>query len=297
MKVFERSRWIGTGETLKELTYSDKSPVLQLRNTFNIDKIKNPVCRISGLGFYTLYINGLKVGNDVLSPAFTVYDKRVLYVEYNLSEYIKVGKNVVCVKLGNGFYNQSTHDEWGFYKATWRDNQKLLFEIIDNNNTVLVSDENWKYSLDGPTVYSAVRIGEYYDARKIDNWLDVGFNDDKWRNAKIVNMPDVIIEKTEMPLTKECESFYPVSIKSVKDCYLIDFGKNISGYIEFSLYGKRGNQLIIRYGEKLKDGMFTQKENACFVYDTEFFSTDKYIFGGKGKETWKPAFVYHGYKI
>ena len=64
-------RWIGLSEG-KRIPIQN-SPALQLRKQFTYRKKGKAECLICGLGAYVLYINGKRVGNDVLSPAFTAY--------------------------------------------------------------------------------------------------------------------------------------------------------------------------------------------------------------------------------
>ena len=133
---FSSSAWIGSGEKHDAGAVDYITPALRLRQTFQIDgEITRAECRISGLGCYVLQINGKRVGDDVLSPAFTDYNRRVLYVEYDVGAYLRIGENTVAVELGNGFYNQTTEDIWGYYKASWRDEVKLLFELTVNGKT------------------------------------------------------------------------------------------------------------------------------------------------------------------
>ena len=77
-----------------------------LRKEFSADKkIKKSRVYISGLGYYELYINGDKIGNHVLDPAWTDFDQKIYYSVYDVTESVKKGKNAVGVMLGNGRYS------------------------------------------------------------------------------------------------------------------------------------------------------------------------------------------------
>ena len=117
MDLFQNAKWIGSGNPVVTRYTGQESPALQLRKEFNLEKMGKAQCFISGLGCFVLYINGQRVGDEVLSPAFTDYDKRVLYCTYDVTDLLVTGKNVVAVCLGDGFYNQTAHDTWGFYQA------------------------------------------------------------------------------------------------------------------------------------------------------------------------------------
>ena len=289
-------KWIGEGNRVVTRTTGEKSPALQLRKEFELQDFQNAECNICGLGCFVLYINGKRVGDDVLSPAFTAYDKRALYVKYDVGKYLVKGTNVAAVKLGDGFYNQTMHDTWGFYQAPWRDKAKLFFELIIDGERVLVSDGSWKCTLNGATVHNAIRTGEHYDARKEDGWKAIGYDDSSWQNACIVASPGGALEEQTLPPIRECERLSAIDVWKSEKGWVFDFGKNISGYVSIKLEAERGTTAEIRYAEKLDGKEIDQTNISCYVLDTDEFSTDKYTFKGEGIEEWKPEFVYHGFR-
>ena len=297
MKFSKNTKWIGSGAKLDRKSVNEVSPALQLRKTFELSKTGKATCLICGLGIYVLYINGKRVGDDVLSPAFTNYDKRALYTEYDVSSLLKIGKNVVAVELGDGFFNQTTHDQWGFFQATWRDYVRMIFELFVNGEQVCVSDTSWRWSLDGTTVHNAIRTGEYYDARKADNWLEEDYDDGEWNFAKVVAPIGGELVKSELPPMRECEEYSIVAKWKTKNGWMVDFGKNIAGYVSLHTQGKRGDTVRLRYQERVKDGEPDRWDIARYIHDTDAFSEDRYTFAGNGEvETWRPKFVYHGFR-
>ena len=109
MNLFSNAKWIGTGEKLDRKCQVEKSPSVRLRRSITLDSFEKAVCRILGLGLFVLHINGKRVSDEVLSPAFTNYDKRALYLEYDVSSYLRQGENVIAVEPGDGFFNQTCH--------------------------------------------------------------------------------------------------------------------------------------------------------------------------------------------
>lgn len=296
MERFENAKWIGSGARIVTRVTGEKSPALQLRREIVLDSVEQADCRISGLGCYSLYINGKRVGDDVLSPAFTDYCKRVLYVEYNVASYLRAGKNVIAVKLGDGFYNQTTRDTWGFYQAPWRDTVKLLFALRVNGKVCLVSDESWKQTLHGATVHSAIRTGEYYDACLEDGWKEQNYDDSAWNNACVVAPPGGELTLQEMPPIRECELLSAEKVWKSQKGWVFDFGKNISGYVKLKLRGEKGQTVSIRYSELCKEKELDQENIACYVQETDSFAEDRYTFRGTGLERWNPEFAYHGFR-
>lgn len=297
MNRFKNAKWIGSGLRIVGREGTDLSPALQLRREMDLQEaVDSAVCHICGLGCYVLYVNGHRVGDDVLSPAFTDYDKRVLFQSYDVAPYLKQGKNVVAVKLGDGFYNQTAHDTWGFYQAAWRDTVKLLLALEINGHQVLVSDDRWKQSLNGATIHNAIRTGEYYDARKEDGWMQPDYEDGTWWNACIVAPPAGVLCPQELPPIRECEVLPAIDMWKTENGWALDFGKNISGYVSLRMQAPAGETAVIRYAEKRSGKELDQENIACYVLDTDAFSTDKYTFRGEGTEFWKPEFVYHGFR-
>lgn len=293
----KQAKWIGSGAKLDRKSVNMVSPSLRLRKEVVLEKTGKAQCLICGLGIYVLHINGKRVGDDVLSPAFTNYDKRALYHEYDIGNYLNVGKNVIAVELGDGYYNQTTHDQWGFFQATWRDFVRLILELRVDGETVCVSDNTWRWSLDGATVHNAIRTGEYYDARKADNWTALGYDDGAWAFTRIVAPIGGMLVKSELPPMRELEEYSIVDKWKTKNGWMVDFGKNIAGYVSLHMQGKRGDTVRLRYQERVKDGEPDRWDIARYIHDTDAFSEDRYTFCGSGEiEEWKPQFVYHGFR-
>jgi alpha-L-rhamnosidase len=89
-------------------------PAPYFRTTFSTGKkVKSARAYIAVAGLYELYINGEKIGNHRLDPMYTRFDRRTLYVTYDVTAQIAAGKNAIGVLLGNGWYNHQ-HRRLGF---------------------------------------------------------------------------------------------------------------------------------------------------------------------------------------
>ena len=96
-----------------------------LRHEFAVGKgLKEAYLTICGLGYFESYINGMKTGNDILSPAYSRYDAESYYMQYDVTALLHDGENAIGVSLGNGFYNGFTEDVWNTTAATWRNPPK-----------------------------------------------------------------------------------------------------------------------------------------------------------------------------
>ena len=158
-----QGQWIG------RTTDTNSLPAPLLRRTFTLEgKIKQARAYICGLGYYELHLNGRKVGDHLLDPGYTRYDKRALYVTYDVTEALRRGTNAVGVILGNGWYNVQTKAVWDFHKAPWRAAPKLLMQLrveyTDGRVETIGTDSRWVTSA-GPITFDSIYGGETYDAR------------------------------------------------------------------------------------------------------------------------------------
>ena len=291
-------KWISVKNYKLNREFNCISPALEFRKDFLLDTLNNAKIKICGLGYFYLLINGKKVGDDVLSPLYSQYNKHVYFNEYDINSYLKLGKNTIAIILGDGFYNQTTHDTWNFYEAEFRDVPKLYLSITIDDKEVLTSDESFKSRISKTYYHSAVRTGEWYDARYEDGFEKEEYDDSSWDNSVFVEPPKGVLLKNEMPLIKECETYKPTSTWKSVNGYILEFPYCMSGYVGFSLKSFRDNTLKIRYADRLTcDRELDQSNINPYVLDTkEYFSTDIYTFKSNEVETHKPLFVYHGFK-
>ena len=156
-----------------------RQPARYLRKDFTVEKkIARATVSFSGLGLSELYVNGKKVGDAVLSPAFAQYDKREFYVTYDVTKDLQRGANALGVILGNGrFYADRSKVyagtvSFGFPKLLLN----LRLEYADGSVSEIVSDESWKLTTDGPVLANNDFDGEEYDARKeLGDWSKSGY--------------------------------------------------------------------------------------------------------------------------
>lgn len=261
-------------------------------------KIKSATLYISGLGMYELFINGKKIGKQVLSPSPTDYDKTVMYNTFDVTHYLKQGDNAIGVALGNGRYfimrqnyKPKKWHSFGFPKLLLQTD----IEYEDGSHQLIVSDTTWKMTADGPVRSNNEYDGEDYDARKeMNGWNKIHFNDDKWFYAGIVKAPAGKLKAQMNENMQVMQTIRPERIsESGTEMYTIDFGQNFAGRIRLKLngHGHRGDTVTLRYAESL------QPDGSLYVANLrDAKATDHYIIKGTKNEQWKPHFVYHGFR-
>ena len=256
---------------------------------------------ICGLGYHELHLNGEKVGDHVLDPAFTRYDRRVLYVTHDVTRQLRKGSNALGVILGNGWYNMHTRAVWDFDKAPWRDRPVLRCQLEvtfeDGSTRVVASDGTWRVST-GPILFDSIRNGETYDARlEQPDWDAADYDDSNWPLAQIDPGPKGDLRAQMAPPVKVTDTLKPAKLTEPKPgVYVFDIGQNMAGWARLHVSGPAGTEVVMKYGERLNaDGTVDQKEIGQHIKSGKP-QTDTYILKGRGTEAWEPRFVYHGFQ-
>lgn len=302
-KVYDWASFVAQRKAaIREGGTENSDPAPQFRKTFQVSKkVSQARLYISGVGYNVPSLNGQRIGDRLLDPAFTRYDKTVLYSTYDLTEKIQPGENVLGVVLGNGWYNMFTKDVWGYDHAPWRGEPALLaqLEVVyeDGSKQNIVSDQSWKVA-PGPILFNSIRQGEAYDARKeTQRWNRPGFDDKRWYQPLEGGGPTGQLKAQMIQPIQATERIVPRSVAQPKPgVYVFDLGKNIAGFAALNVNAPAGTEITLRYAERLSpDGRVDQTDIAQHVAG-KMVQTDKYICKGGGMETWCPSFMYHGFQ-
>ena len=304
MGLLDRGDW--HGRWIARTTDTAYAPAPHFRREFPVEgKIRRARAYICGLGYYELRLNGEKIGDQVLDPGYTRYDKRVLYVTHDVTAQVREGKNAIGVILGTGWYNVHTRAVWYFDRAPWRASPRFILELLleyeDGRAVRLSSDGTWKTAT-GPIVFDSIYGGETYDARlEKAGWDRPGHDEAGWEAAKVVDAPLGALVAQEMPPIKVTRTLVPAKVTEPKPgVFLYDMGQNFAGFARLTVSGLAGTKIVMKYGERLHaDGTLDQSNIAQHQVKTDppqQFQTDTYFLKGSGEETWEARFVYHGFQ-
>lgn len=295
-----KAQWIGRQEDIypdSTLTY----PAPYFRKMFRLDKpVKQAKAYICGLGFYEMYLNGEKVGDQVLAPAVTNFDRRslkkmlyffddqstqrVLYNTFDVTSLLQKAENTIGVLLGNGWYNQRDRTVEGHM---WYDTPRLLcqleIEYTDGSLEMVCSDATWKTAT-GPLLHDAIFTGEVYDARlELDGWDQNNYDASSWKKALLVRPPAGRLHAQLAPHEKVVRTLQPVSCEQKNDStYWYIFPEMVSGWAQINVEGNAGDQVRLR---------FVGEEN------NDFGQIDLYTLRGGQKEQWEPRFTWHTFRF
>ncbi|MHA2050397.1 MAG: family 78 glycoside hydrolase catalytic domain [Promethearchaeota archaeon] len=257
---------------------------IYLRKEFKVERsIKAAKLYICGLGYYILRINGRRIGNRILDPAQTDYNKIALYSTYDITTSLQTN-NAIGVILGNGRCVE--HFGYEFPKLI----VQIHIQYSDGSSEIICTDESWMIS-EGPILENGMYFGEKYDARlEMPGWDNPNFDDSSWDNVSIVEgynlasqlMQPIQISKTMIP--QKMESPTP-------EVYIYDFGQNYTGFVRLKVRGPRGCEVKLRFSEILKeDGNLNTATNRTAP------ATEIYILKGGREEWYQPHFTYHGFR-
>ncbi|TAE73675.1 MAG: alpha-L-rhamnosidase [Verrucomicrobia bacterium] len=255
-----------------------------------LDKeIAEAVLSVCGLGHYELFLNGSKVGDDLLAPGWSNYRKVCLYDTFDLTKQLRDGANELRVMLGNGFFNIPGGR---YVKLQTSFGQPMLtlqmrVRFTDGTEQTIVSDESWK-TASGPITFSCVYGGEDYDARREDR-LD---EKTAWSPAKVVEGPGGALtglSQAAEPIGA-IETLKAVKVNRIgKNLLVCDFGQNASFIPRLKVKGVAGASVKMIPSELLgDDGRISDPMcggNAFYTYTLK---------GDPKGETWFPQFFYRG---
>ncbi|MFB9107857.1 glycoside hydrolase family 78 protein [Flavobacterium gyeonganense] len=297
---WKSTRWIGYEKLSKDDSISQYSRLSAryLRKEINLKKqVKNGKVYIMGMGLYELYINGNKIGDQVLAPVPTDYTKNVKYNVFDVTSQLKEGKNMLGTILGNGRFFAMRQDykpykikSFGFPKMALQ----LFVEYTDGTKDVIRTDDTWKLTTDGPILSNNEYDGEEYDARKeMKGWATTNFDDATWVNVRYVQEPGGFYEAQMTPNMKIMGEVKPISIKATaKGTYILDMGQNMVGWLQLKVKGKSGDQITMKFAESL------QADGSLYIANLrDAKTTDVYTLKGEGEEIWEPRFIFHGFRF
>jgi alpha-L-rhamnosidase len=259
-------------------------------------KIKKATVYIAGLGLYELYVNGKKIGDQVLAPSPTDYSKTVHYNTFDVTEALKKGKNTIGTVLGNGRfftmrqnYKPQKWHNFGFPKMIFQ----LEIQYEDGSSEIVGSDKTWKVTADGPIRTDNEYDGEEYDGTKeLTGWDNNDYDDSKWLKVQLVKAPTGSLVAQMNPNMKVMDRVKPIGLKQLaKGKYILDMGQNMAGWLKMNVRGPKGTVIILKYAESLKANgeLYTANLRDAKV-------TDVYTLKGGEVETWSPRFVFHGFR-
>jgi alpha-L-rhamnosidase len=241
---------------------------------------------ITAHGVYEAYINGQRVGDEVLAPGWTDYRFNLNYRVHDVTDLLVPGQeNTLGAWVGEGWYagrlgfGQGARNIYGTRTA-------LLAQLEVDGEVRVLTDESWKWSY-GSTYSSEIYDGEGYSSREDDRWALT----EDWRGVETVGFPLTLPSASQAPPVREIERFSAVEmIQTPFGKTIIDFGQNFAGYVQ--LLGEppaTTGELVLTHAEVLEHGeLGIRPLRTAKCQDT-------ILLGGQVRG-WKPRFTFHGFR-
>lgn len=308
--LLSRDDWKATLITSSSGTETDrgKRPI-RLRKTFKIpaDLTGRARLYVTALGLCEAYINGTRVGDDLLSPGWTSYNHRLHYQTYDVRSLLHIGEtNTLAIEVAEGWY--AGRIVWGEGKKDFYGSEIAALaqlEVFDGSGFDTPSnsdprfscntDPTWEWKV-SPIIESGIYDGETYDLREEhDKWCDgqVDANNDSWQPVKPLSFPPANLISLPCTPVRVTQTIKPVRIfTSPSGKTLIDFGQNLVGRIQIqSLQKPDGHRLQIRHAEVLEHGELAVRPlRAAKATDTVIFAQNREL------KEWSPRFTFHGFR-
>jgi alpha-L-rhamnosidase len=295
LQQWSRAQWIG-----KPQGGSLAAPLL--RHAFAVRAgLESARLYVAAGGYADVSINGIPASNAVLSPDFTDYNKRALYLAHDVTALLRPGAtNAIGIELGRGYYGLTNPDVWHWEKAPWHGEPRvrMLLKLCyaDGACEFEGTDANWHVH-DGPTLLDDVYGGETYDARRVQPGFDTATFDDRgWSMAAVLAAPKGVLQAQLEPPVRVLSTLRPTTITRLRDGgYVFAFPRVIAGWATLAARGKAGDTIVLHYGEKLlPDGSVDDRDD--HHYFKHGLQTDRVILAGKDVEHWHSHFSWKGFR-
>ena len=315
-----KAEWVTDSKepvTEDSLLYQD-NPAPLFRKEFLVSgAVRKATLFITGVGYYEASINGVKVGDHYLDPGWTDYRKTIPYNVFDVTDRLKKGRsgrNCLGVELGNGWYNPLPLLMWGGLNirkfvatGTPRLIARLVIEYTDGHRQAEVSDGSWKVT-DGALRRNNNYIGCVYDDNyAVRGWNQPGASEAGWRNVRVATGPGGELVAQQHPPVRVREVLRPVKVRTLgQGKWLVDMGRNFAGIVRLKAKGKKGDKVVLRYGELLNaDGSLNVMTSVAGQVKRAgmggagaprvAWQEDDLILGDR-EVVFEPSFTFHGFR-
>ncbi|MFE4079155.1 glycoside hydrolase family 78 protein [Paenarthrobacter sp. YIM B13468] len=274
------------------VTLSNQAPYFR-REFVAEEGLVRATLSVTALGIVEPYVNGSRVGDEVLSPGWTSYRHRVIVTTIDVTRDIHPGRNAVGAIVGEGWAVGRLGWEWQRQLYAEQPALFLQLELDYGDHTVVIGTDETFHVGTGAVLANSIYDGETYDARREPaGWSEPGFDDNGWASALRLDWDLNTLQPPTAPPIRRIEELTPVSVQTSPSGEVIaDFGQNISGWVRLTVTGEAGREITIRHAEILTPGGELETET-----NRTAEATDRYILRGGTAETWEPRFTFHGFR-
>ena len=269
--------------------------VFMLRKRFEAQEgIRSARIYATAAGVYEIYVNGQRVGDELLAPGWTSYKHRHQYQTYDVTSQIQSGANGMGVLLGDGWFKGEL--TWLSKRNIYGDRRAMLLQLCiqyaDGSEEWMGTDPSWKSST-GPILLSELYAGEIYDARlEKTDWNEAYAEEDEWAGTIAIQHPvDHLVAQENWP-TRVTQHIHPEQVlRTPAGEIVLDMGQNLVGRIRMILNVPAETKITLQHAEVLdKQGNFYTGNLR------KAKQTVEYIAKGGTTENYAPHFTFQGFR-
>ncbi|WP_409345922.1 family 78 glycoside hydrolase catalytic domain [Paenibacillus sp. MBLB4367] len=270
-------------------------PVFLLRKWFALRSgIQSARLYATAAGVYEAFLNGERVGDELLAPGWTSYNNRQQVQTYDVTQHLRSGNNAIGVMVGDGWYkgqltNKEKRDYYGNRRAALL---QLHIRYDDGSEEVVASDATWRSST-GPVRLSEIYDGELYDARlEKSGWCAAEYDESEWSGTVVCSLPYTQLVTQENGPVRVIETVRPQAVlRTPSGETVLDMGQNMVGRIRLSVNVPAGTHIRLQHAEVL------DKEGNFYTGNLRLAKqTVEYIAKGGGTEAYAPCFTFQGFR-
>lgn len=299
-----QAKWIEINSTDEIAFNKFKTPIhvpQYLRSEFSTNSsIKQARLYITAKGVFEAFINGKRVGDDILTPGYTPYKKRIETLTYDVTEHLISGKNAFAIALAEGWYAGRFGPKRHWHKKlelTPKVMAQLEIEYADGTKQIVNTDDQWQATQQGPIRTSGLYDGERYDANyelvdKSGSWDQVGYNASEWLGVKTTEIDKNTLLQPKRHFTSKNKQVLPaLSVNQVNGKTIFDLGQNMVGVPKIKVPMLKGQTLNLRFAEGINADGSLYTKNLGSAKQLDYYTANK-----DGFIEWQPTFTFHGFR-
>jgi alpha-L-rhamnosidase len=236
---------------------------------------------LSAQGLYRAFLNGHRVGSDLLTPGWTCYDDRIAYQTYDVTKLLHPGQNRLEIWLGDGWYRSRLMWALNPIPNAWGSCTGAFAELTAGGRTILKTDGSWKSGLT-PVTSNGIYHGEDYDAR-------IAINDT--HGVEVLPFDHALLVPHEADPVVELQAIAAIDQWPDGDTKVYDFGQNCGAYARIAVKGPAGAHVRLEFSEIMAPNRVWDNRNYRSAR-----AEQHYTLKGEGVETYTPLFTFFGYR-
>ncbi|MBT8226168.1 MAG: hypothetical protein HKP61_17310 [Dactylosporangium sp.] len=299
MGLLDEAAWGGAAWISASAKTAPAAVLLRRGFTVGQGKVVLATLTVAGVGFHVPYLNGSRVGDSEMAPAWTDYTDRIAYMTYDVTSLVRTGgDNMLGISLAGGWYHPNGPDTAGLATLPYVDQEKLRARLdvrhSGGETVTVVSDDQWRWAT-GDVTYASVRGGEDIDHTKSRaDWSAAGGSAAGFTPVSVDTPPkgQPKLVATAMPPERKAGTV-PLTSRKTATGYVYTLDRNTTGTLLLLLTGSPGTIVRVQVGEGLSgDRVSPDWHGLNERVGTGRWQQANFTLGSSSRETFETSFTY-----